>query len=254
MSLPAARIGDLHVCPMVTPGLPPIPHVGGPIIGPGVPTVMVGGLPQAKLGDQCTCVGPPAPILKGSSGVFVGNMPAARMGDNTGHGGAIAKGQPNVLIGEVNAALLTPPNIAIILEAINPTNSVINCGNIIDSVIGLQRGNAPLEASAGRDGVYAQINQRLGTNVDFSSPTNLNTVFSQLQASGPGSMQVIGIDYGDGGGGHVVVAQNVNGTVGIMEGQNWGPGQESGFITDPAVANARYNPSGTTTYAASPVP
>src|SRR5215212_7893400 len=101
MVKPAARIGDLHVCPMLTPGTPPIPHVGGPIIGPGCPTVLIGGMPAATMGDMCTCVGPPDTIILGSIGVMIGGKPAARMGDQCGHGGAIVLGIPTVLIGEV---------------------------------------------------------------------------------------------------------------------------------------------------------
>lgn len=95
----AARITDLQVCPMVTPGLPPIPHVGGPIIGPGVPTVLIGSLPAAVVGDTCTCVGPPSSIAMGSTTVLIGGKPAARMGDPTNHGGTITIGCPTVLIG-----------------------------------------------------------------------------------------------------------------------------------------------------------
>jgi uncharacterized Zn-binding protein involved in type VI secretion len=96
---PAARITDLHVCPMQTPGLPPIPHVGGPVIGPGVPTVLIGKMVAAVVGDNATCVGPPDVIAKGSATVMIGNKPAARMGDPTGHGGNIAIGCPTVMIG-----------------------------------------------------------------------------------------------------------------------------------------------------------
>jgi len=100
MGKPAARIGDMHVCPMVTPGLPPIPHVGGPITGPGCPTVLIGGMPAAVMGDMCVCVGPPDTIILGSTGVFFGGKPAARMGDQCVHGGMITLGLPTVLIGE----------------------------------------------------------------------------------------------------------------------------------------------------------
>jgi uncharacterized Zn-binding protein involved in type VI secretion len=96
---PAARLTDMHQCPMVTPGLPPIPHVGGPIVGPGAPTVLIGGLPAAKVGDLAVCVGPPDSIIKGSATVMVMGMPAARIGDSTAHGGAIMMGFPTVLIG-----------------------------------------------------------------------------------------------------------------------------------------------------------
>jgi uncharacterized Zn-binding protein involved in type VI secretion len=96
---PAARLTDMHVCPMQTPGVPPIPHVGGPITGPGAPTVLIGGLPAAKVGDMCVCVGPPDSIVAGSSTVTVSGVPAARMGDACAHGGKIVLGFPTVMIG-----------------------------------------------------------------------------------------------------------------------------------------------------------
>jgi len=96
---PAARISDMHVCPMVTPGLPPIPHVGGPV-AMGCPTVIIGGMPAARVGDITTCVGPPDPIAMGSPTVIIGGMPAARVGDMTTHGGTIVVGCPTVLIGD----------------------------------------------------------------------------------------------------------------------------------------------------------
>lgn len=96
---PAARLTDMHVCPMVTPGVPPIPHVGGPVTGPGVPTVLIAGLPAAVVGDVLVCVGPPDSIVKGSTSVLIGGMPAARMGDTTAHGGSIVLGAPTVMIG-----------------------------------------------------------------------------------------------------------------------------------------------------------
>lgn len=95
---PAARLTDMHVCPMLTPGVPPIPHVGGPILM-GAPTVLTGMMPQARLSDPCFCVGPPDIIAKGSVTVLVCGLPAARMGDNCGHGGVIVMGFPTVLIG-----------------------------------------------------------------------------------------------------------------------------------------------------------
>jgi len=99
MGVPAARLTDLHVCPMVTPGLPPIPHVGGPISGPGAPTVLIGNMPAAVMGDMAVCVGPPDSIVKGSATVLICGKPAARMGDTTAHGGSIVLGLPTVLIG-----------------------------------------------------------------------------------------------------------------------------------------------------------
>ena len=93
---PAARVNDLHTCPMVD-GLKP--HVGGPILPPGCPTVMIGYMPAARAGDVAACTGPPDAIAKGSATVMIGNMPAARMGDITAHGGVIILGLPTVLIG-----------------------------------------------------------------------------------------------------------------------------------------------------------
>ncbi|VAX31032.1 FIG00877092: hypothetical protein [hydrothermal vent metagenome] len=96
---PAARLTDMHTCPMQTPGTPPIPHVGGPIVGPGVATVLIGSLPASVVGDMATCVGPPDTVAKGSATVMIGGMPAARLGDSTAHGGSIVLGLPTVMIG-----------------------------------------------------------------------------------------------------------------------------------------------------------
>jgi uncharacterized Zn-binding protein involved in type VI secretion len=99
MGQPAARITDMHICPMVTPGVPPIPHVGGLILPPGAVNVLIGGLPAARVGDMAVCVGPPDVIVLGSFTVLIGGQPAARMGDMTAHGGTIVMGMPTVLIG-----------------------------------------------------------------------------------------------------------------------------------------------------------
>jgi len=97
---PASRISDMHLCPLFTPAPVPIPHVGGPVIT-GLPTVLTGGLPQARVTDQCVCAAPPPPdvIVKGSVTVLVGGLPAARIGDTCAHGGALVMGWPTVLIG-----------------------------------------------------------------------------------------------------------------------------------------------------------
>lgn len=92
---PAARVGDMHVCPMVT-GV--VPHVGGPILPPGAVTVLICGMPAARVGDMAVCVGPPDVIAKGSATVLIKGMPAARIGDNTAHGGVIVMGAPTVII------------------------------------------------------------------------------------------------------------------------------------------------------------
>jgi uncharacterized Zn-binding protein involved in type VI secretion len=99
MGQPAARLSDMHVCPMVTPGIPPIPHVGGPILPPCAVTVLIGGLPAARVGDMALCVGPPDVIAMGSFTTLISDQPAARLGDMTAHGGVIVVGMPTVLIG-----------------------------------------------------------------------------------------------------------------------------------------------------------
>jgi uncharacterized Zn-binding protein involved in type VI secretion len=93
---PAARATDMHTCPLFSG---PVPHVGGPIAS-GMPTVLSGKLPQARVSDPLVCVGPPDVIVKGSPTVMVGGLMAARMGDNTAHGGVIVVGCPTVLIGD----------------------------------------------------------------------------------------------------------------------------------------------------------
>lgn len=92
----AARIGDPHVCPAFDG---PKPHVGGPVIK-GMPTVLIGGPPAARIGDMATCAGPPDVISTGETTVLIGNQPAARMTDSTAHGGKIVAGCPTVMIGK----------------------------------------------------------------------------------------------------------------------------------------------------------
>jgi uncharacterized Zn-binding protein involved in type VI secretion len=96
MGMPASRITDMHVCPMVT-GI--VPHVGGPILPPGGVTVLIGGLPAARVTDMAVCVGPPDVIVLGSFTVLTMNMPQARIGDMTAHGGSIVLGCFTVLVG-----------------------------------------------------------------------------------------------------------------------------------------------------------
>lgn len=95
MGMPAARVTDMHVCPMVT-GV--VPHVGGPILPPGAMTVLIGGMPAARVGDMCVCVGPPDVIALGSFKVLIGGMPAAYLGSLTAHGGSVVAGYPLVLV------------------------------------------------------------------------------------------------------------------------------------------------------------
>lgn len=92
----AARINDMHTCPLVSGT---VPHVGGPILPPGAVSVLIGGMPAAKVGDMCVCTGPPDSLVVGSATVLIENMPAVRMGDSTAHGGSVVAGLPTVIIG-----------------------------------------------------------------------------------------------------------------------------------------------------------
>mgnify|MGYP003822850105 FL=1 len=92
----AARVSDMHICPMIT-GV--VPHVGGPVLPAGCPTVLIGGMPAARVGDMLTCTGPPDTIAAGSGTVMIGGLPAARLGDSTAHGGVIILGCFTVMIG-----------------------------------------------------------------------------------------------------------------------------------------------------------
>ena len=94
---PAARVGDNHICPQVTPS--GTPHVGGPIVGPGAATVLIAGQPAAVVGDTCVCAGPPDTIVAGSGTVLIGGSPAARLGDATAHGGTVIGTSATVNIG-----------------------------------------------------------------------------------------------------------------------------------------------------------
>ncbi|MEZ0541721.1 PAAR domain-containing protein [Fibrella arboris] len=120
MGKPAARVGDLHTCPIPT-------HVGGPVAPPGHPTVWIGGLPAATVTTLCTCIGPPDMIIQGSASVFINSLPAARMGDATMHGGLITMGCFSVFIGDAGAGsglsidwpdLLSPAELKAIRQTI----------------------------------------------------------------------------------------------------------------------------------------
>jgi uncharacterized Zn-binding protein involved in type VI secretion len=164
MGQPAARIGDLHVCPMQTPGVPPIPHVGGPIIGPGAPTVLIGGMPAAVVGDSATCVGPPDTIVMGSMGVMLCGKPAARVGDTTSHGGSIAVGFPMVLIGDMAPG--APPVVVVppIVSGSAPASQSSQSSSSAASPNAVHSQQVPRPASAlpssARAGATSQTSQK----------------------------------------------------------------------------------------------
>ena len=124
MGLPAARITDMHVCPMVTVL---VPHVGGPVTIPSAFNVLIGNLPAAGLGSMCVCVGPPDFIVKGAFNVLIGGRPAARMTDMTAHGGTVVMGCFNVLIGMSGAASGGAPSANMALGGAGSPVSGVPC-------------------------------------------------------------------------------------------------------------------------------
>lgn len=276
---PAARVTDMHVCPMVT-GL--VPHVGGPILPPGAPTVLIDFLPAATVTDMATCIGPPDVVIMGSSGVFINFLPAARLGDPTAHGGVIVMGSPTCIIGEVGseggggaggtpagglASLINGLHVALnavgeflgipgsmkpsadkrldsIVAAVNPSNGTENCGNIIDAVVARLNGSNPnAVAPNATDGGWNDIQTRFKTQLTWNQ--SFQNAFTAVKEGGNGTTAIIGIVYsGPRPNSHVLVMTNDKGTVGIMEAQDWGPGNPKEVITSPDVANKRYNPDG----------
>ena len=281
---PAARVTDMHTCPMVTVL---VPHVGGPILPPGAPTVLIGFLPAARVTDMLVCVGPPDMIAMGSVGVFINFLPAARMGDPTVHGGVIILGEPTVMIGEMGA----PSPGAAGAAAVTAGVAAAGLDRPIDpnaSVYG-----KPGAAGSGGSTALPVPGAKLNKAVKEVNPTNnqnncgniTNAVVDRMKGTDPNAVAQPAttgvsptfmeqrnntkIDYGktlqqafdavkqggngttaivvilwSGGGGHVVALGNDQGVVGIVEGQDWGSGNPKEVITDVAAANQRYNPDG----------
>ena len=176
---PAARVGDMHTCPMVTPGTPPVPHVGGPVLPPGGVTVLIGALPAARIGDMSLCVGPPDSIVKGAFPVPIAGSPAARLGDQTVHGGVVSMGCPTVLIG------------------LSGTAGNVRVGTDMCNAAAGGRASGTTQQSYNNCGVESSrqlINRANGSNV--SENQLLQTAINKQWASGtPGSAPV----FADGG-------------------------------------------------------
>ncbi len=154
MGKPAARLTDMHVCPMQTPAFPsPIPHVGGPVSGPGAMNVLIGKMPAARISDMCVCTGPPDSIIMGSTGVLIGKMPAARMGDSTAHGGTIVAGCFTVMIGEVGVVPPTviPPAVVIVHVSVPGSEKVTTSSEAIKEMV--QNGSVPPQIAP----MFAQV-------------------------------------------------------------------------------------------------
>jgi uncharacterized Zn-binding protein involved in type VI secretion len=157
MFSPAARLTDLHACPMQTPAVVPIPHVGGPIVSKGASTVMIGGLPAARIGDMCTCVGPPAPIVLGSFTVLIEGSPAARVGDMTAHGGSIVPpGCVTCLIGD-NGGGAGSPAVATMLAARASGAAFVRTDCATEAVVAAAKDAGLVLAANSLDGHFIEI-------------------------------------------------------------------------------------------------
>ncbi len=152
MCPPAARVGDMHVCPMATPGTPPIPHVGGPILPPCAVTVITGKMPQARVGDMAVCVGPPDTIVKGSPTVIVMGSMAARIGDLTAHGGTITLGFPTVIIGDAGGGSAPPGGMSMVMAQLGVEKQGGDPGQTAKAMIGASAQGVPFVDPCMRNG------------------------------------------------------------------------------------------------------
>jgi hypothetical protein len=201
----------------------------------GWPTVQIGGQDAATVVSMCTCTGPPDVIVVGSPTVKIMGLNAARQTDMTAHGGLIAGGFANVMIG-------IDPFLEKIIAGVNPSGSAINCGLIIDAVWKRLRGTDPNASVPGQgDGTFDEIDQRFGTKMQWGQ--SFDGAFQAVQAGGDGTTAVVGVQYPDGNS-HVLLMTNHDGTVGITEAQPWGGADSPEVITNPARANQRYNGDG----------
>ena len=158
----------MHMCPMVTPGTPPIPHVGGPVIGPGCPTVLICNMPAATMGDMCMCVGPPDTIILGSTGVFIGGKMAARMGDMCAHGGMITMGAPTVLIGEMSPGGPGAPVLGGMMAAIGRGMNVLIelLTGDLDTLVAKAQASAAGAADGATKGILGGISAALAKGME----------------------------------------------------------------------------------------
>jgi uncharacterized Zn-binding protein involved in type VI secretion len=140
MGKPAARVTDNHVCPMVT-GV--VPHVGGPILPPCMPNVLTVGLPQARVSDMLTCVGPPDVIALGSFTVLTGKLPSARMGDMTVHGGTIVMGAPTVLIGDAGFGSVGAGLFKAVIPKLGLEGMSANAARMVQAMIAAAKDGKP---------------------------------------------------------------------------------------------------------------
>lgn len=186
---PAARVTDMHTCPMVSPG--PVPHVGGPILPPGAATVLVAGLPAARVGDMATCVGPPDSIVMGSLGVFAEGKPFARVGDPTAHGGVIVAGCLTVLVGDigVTVTLLGSEDYQAGLQITGSPEFRKATKESLDTIKGTLTGTKILAtlSSSGKQVIIEEFSGTNGTCTRDSDDANLRSDGSP----GPGSGSTI---------------------------------------------------------------
>ncbi len=225
----AARVTDLHTCPL---------HIGGPILPPGVPTILIGSLPAAHVSTLAMCIGPVDTIVRGSPTVLLAGRGAARVNDNTMHGGRVSNGHPHVDIGDFGPGGVMA-FLQSIVDGVNPLGGTINCGQIIDAVAARLTGlDADATAVTAQDGSWAEIEARHNTQIAWGQ--TFGDAFTQMQAQPDGTNAIIGIKYKNPDGtyassSHVVVMTKQDGQVAILEGQSGGS-----VVTSAADAETAY--------------
>lgn len=189
---PAARLGDMHACPQVTPGTPPVPHVGGPVVSPGCTTVLIGGPFAARVTDMATCVGPPDSIVAGSPTVYTGGPMQARIGDPTAHGGVIVQGLPTVLVGGPTATVATVGGVMTVTWG-----GMTIEGSPADVAFFLEM----IAQESSRSDTVRQLFARVTT--DTANPTTFNLVRGDptvwVDAYNGNGDQTVNLDYFDSG-------------------------------------------------------
>jgi uncharacterized Zn-binding protein involved in type VI secretion len=237
---PAARLAD-----PTTHGAPLAP-------GPGSLNVVIGGQPAWRTTvDQHAC---PAVSISGADGVgsvLVGSITVMINGQMACRQGDIVVEKPGLALGPADPIMLgcltviigDVPTFGLIINGVNPSNSVINCGNIVDAVIDRLSGtNDNATAPNQQDGTFDEIAQRHGTNFQWGH--SFQDAFDAVQRGGNGTTALIGIQYSGGTASHIVTMTNYNGHAVILEGQDWGAGNPRETITTPDRANQRYNSDG----------
>lgn len=169
MFAPIARLNDMHLCPMQTPAVVPIPHVGGPLIGPGAPTVLAGGVPISVLGDTAVCFGPPDVMVLAAFSVLAEGKPVVRICDTSAHGGVTLIGLPTVLVGDSGGS--GSPQAATMSAARASGLAFVQTSCNAEAALSLAQAAPPAREESGKSWVELQIVDEQGRPIAFQKLT-----------------------------------------------------------------------------------